>query len=803
MSLPGYLLFTVYNTNQHEKAMTVARTTARHAVRAATESVGRLPSTRLIVGPTSKTGVLTPRPLGKRPISTTSSVRAGFGSWLPSSSSAKRQEKVTPDALLAAVNAGDFGTARRSYESLLADTARSGSPTLDSGEVNLLLSDLSHKSDVRALALLKRVYGDLPTWGLDRNAQHARDMLRGMCTAGKVAEAYAFGDQMGLEVTQWREILSAATKHDASVVPLVLERIRPHGLIAKDYAKLFRSLRDTMPDDATAQLEGYLAEMREAGLEIKASEQQASLARLYIALGEVDAAIKIIAQWDMAKVRSLTMWNTRVEYQVAVGDVEAVKASLRRMREKGIAASQVARSFLVKQDIEAKIAHTPELRWTDVVSCITKVERETETKAQDWVWAEVINMIIDRTGDMDLASQVYDEARSMGVTVTSRIARAMIVALLDSQPVRLEKAMHVYAEFASDPITLGDHHTRTRVTAIYAMLLAACASKDRLDPAVPLRLLQDMRANDVQISGKLLSSLLVALINSAPDHDTAFNYYAHAYVAVPGAFDAEGYSAIAMAFLALSTEGSPFPPPNYVFELVKDMRTSGYQLSTHTLTRLLNTYGTRATPSRKSSTDPIYRQRKIDKIHRAISDVHVLINIGTLVVPDVPLLAALMDAYSRVGAYTSAFQVWDQLLERRQREDPEEVPTLYGPAVSTILDTCGRSDQSARATKIYNWAKRFNIVSPKVAESWVECLCRLGRFDEAAQIVCVQMKGSSTEDVKETARVLLKLSWRDKTAYRTIPDMVKAAWPGLWDELKEVVETKSQIQAGVDEDLDI
>jgi tetratricopeptide (TPR) repeat protein len=624
-----------------------------------------------------------------------------------------------------------------------------------------------------------------------------------MCTAGKVSEAYTFGDQMALDLTQWREVLGAAAKHDAACVPLILDKIRPHGLNAKDYSKVFRSLRDTMPDDAKMQLEAYLTEMREAGIEITVQEQQASLARLHIALGELDAAMAILGSWDMDNARSLMMWNTRLEYQVAVEDVAAVKASIKRMRERDMTASQVALSFLVRQEIEAKIAHTPELRWTDVVACITKVEKESETRAQDWVWAEVINLIVDRTGDVELVLQVYEEARSLGIAASSRVVRAVLVPLLKSQPVRLGKAMDVYADFTSQPIAMNDHHSRTRATAIYAMLLAACTGTVPIDPSIPLRLLQDMRANDVHLSPKLFSDLLVALIKSAPDHDTAFNYYAHAYVAAPGAFDAEAYSELAMAFLTLSTEESPFPPPNYVFEMIRDMRTAGYLLSNHTLARLLKTYGLRATPSRKWSADPIFRQRKIDKIHRAISDVHALINMGSLVIPDVPLLAALMDAYSRVGAYTSAFQVWDQLLERRQREEPSRVPELYGPAVGTILDTCGRADQYTRGVKIINWAKRFKIASPKVMESWVECLCRLKRYDEAVQVVCVQMRDQRPEDVKEAARILLKFSWKDKLAYAMVPDQVKEAWPGIWDEVKAVVETKTAPREGVHEASDI
>jgi hypothetical protein len=497
------------------------------------------------------------------------------------------------------------------------------------------------------------------------------------------------------------------------------------------------------------------------------------------------------------------MWNTRVEYQVAVGDVQAVKATTKRMREKDMAASQVALSFLVRREIEEKIAHTPELRWTDVVGCITKVEKETESRTQDWVWAEVINLIMERTGDVQLVLQVYDEARALGVSASSRVVRAVLLPLLQSQPVQFEKALDVYADFASQPIAMNDQHSRTRVTAIYAMLLAAASSRPAIDPSIPLRLLQDMRANDVHLSGKLLSSLLVSLIRSSPDHDTAFNYYAHAYVAAPGAFDADAYSEITLAFLDLSTEDSPFPPANYVFELVRDMQTAGFRLSNHTLSRLLTTYGTRATPSRKSSTDPIFRQRKIDKIHRAISDVHALMNMGSLVIPDVPLLAALMDAYSRVGAYTSAFQVWDQLLERRQREDPAQVPTLYGPAVSIILDTCGRSDQYNRGVKIANWAKRFKIASPKVLETWVECLCRLQRYEEAAQVVCMQMQHLQPEEVKEAARIVLKFSWRNKAAYQSTQEQVKAAWPAIWDDVKDVVETNRNVEIGVDEELDI
>jgi pentatricopeptide repeat protein len=162
---------------------------------------------------------------------------------------------------------------------------------------------------------------------------------------------------------------------------------------------------------------------------------------------------------------------------------------------------------------------------------------------------------------------------------------------------------------------------------------------------------------------------------------------------------------------------------------------------------------------------------------------------------DVPLLNALMDAFARVGAYAESFEVWDELVERRPRERQEDLVDLYSPSINIYLDACGHSYSLLRARKAWAWAGKWGLnKDQRNWEAWLECLCRCGRVEEAVETVQKIKKGSEKGApgvTKGMVALLLKFSWRNKETYRTVKEQVRVEFPEYWEELKDIVATKS------------
>ncbi|KAG8798107.1 hypothetical protein FRC17_007555 [Serendipita sp. 399] len=108
---------------------------------------------------------------------------------------------------------------------------------------------------------------------------------------------------------------------------------------------------------------------------------------------------------------------------------------------------------------------------------------------------------------------------------------------------------------------------------------------------------------------------------------------------------------------------------------------------------------------------------------------HIVLNPG--ITPSVDLLNAMLDAYNKVAAVHDAFKVWDTIF----------LAKIYnGLSVSIILDTCGWAKVGHKAAQIWNQlVEREFPFNKNNWDSRVECLCRLGKLDEALKVVCLEM----------------------------------------------------------------
>ncbi|RXK36086.1 hypothetical protein M231_06634 [Tremella mesenterica] len=297
-----------------------------------------------------------------------------------------------------------------------------------------------------------------------------------------------------------------------------------------------------------------------------------------------------------------------------------------------------------------------------------------------------------------------------------------------------------------------------------------------------LHLLNQMHNLSLSLPPQSLTSIIILLMSSSPSHQTAFQLYSHFRSLSPIPFSYKDYTAILTCFLRLSLPSSPYAPPDLFFHLVRDMRQEGYRPGSEILASLLRSYALLARRLRKSpkylyptstlshtqssqssffqSTKPNIStlsnlqhpyesmkksgdnrsqentfNEKLDNLLKAINEVNTLIKLDPNIEPTIPLLNSLLIAFSNVGAYEEALSVWDSLLLRRPHEDQNRLEDIYGTSVCAVLDTCGWAGLKVRAEKVWVWAGRWGVRGEKEWETWVECWCRLGRFEEAIKAV--------------------------------------------------------------------
>lgn len=327
-----------------------------------------------------------------------------------------------------------------------------------------------------------------------------------------------------------------------------------------------------------------------------------------------------------------------------------------------------------------------------------------------------------------------------------------------------------------------------------------------------------MKEGGMTLEKDMVGSYIMALMRASKSFEEAFKAYDIVRSMDVSLLDESEYNKILTAFTNLrfdqtllpptpapSTSSSstparptrPIPPPtapaNIIQEFLIDMRRSDHPPSAITFTILLNHY------SKSYLTSAT-----------AISHVHSLIKLDMHVDPDTALFNALMNAYSRTGAYAEAFRIWDRLISRANGVE------IDSHSISIILDTCGFENNVEgfkMGRKVWNRITK-EVVSEasgrrgggnlKNWESWVECLCRWGEFDEAFQVVFEQMKDGTTviegTNYKipkveiSTVETLLKFSLREKREGRSsrpswerVRDQIRDEYSGeIWDTIRKL-----------------
>lgn len=604
-----------------------------------------------------------------------------------------------------------------------------------------------------------------------------------------------------------KDLLIKAAESQSPLVSVITDILRKRNeLEYTDCTYVLRDLRyaltnpnrDTPLKEARVRLQAVLRDLKDTGRWLD-STGQAEMVRINVLLGDLpasDAAKQTITSWGESKWWDLPQWNAYVEYLNHKDDIEGLEDLVRNFRQRQQADTPFkALEYLVGLGLQGKIDSKSDLTAFDLVSVVESVQELEGGGDQTRIWAAAIRYLLDKKPDsVGVALEVHDTLRDRGLETDGHIAMALLGTLCAGDSPRLDQAMVIYAEYlASNSKELV---SRDSNNSVFSTLLATCArSPSEGNNAIALRILNDMRARRISFSTPILTSTAIALVRSSPEHRTAFNLYAHLYALDPQALNRRAYDQILIAFIKLSTPASPFAPAQYYMEIMGDMRKAGHKIGPYAVTSLLTSYGHQARLSRETSLEPEFRRKRLNSLLGGITELHTMIKLDPSYTVDIPLLNALMDAYSRVGAFSEAFEVWDELLERRPREDAHRLEEIYGPSISIYLDACGYSYSLLRARKAWAWATRWGITNPRNWDAWIECLCRNGRLAEAYNTIIRIRDGEERNGGvvfhKGLVEMLLRFSWRDPTAFGWVKERIRNDFPEVWEEYKSIVDTKS------------
>ncbi|PCH33970.1 hypothetical protein WOLCODRAFT_135421 [Wolfiporia cocos MD-104 SS10] len=416
-------------------------------------------------------------------------------------------------------------------------------------------------------------------------------------------------------------------------------------------------------------------------------------------------------------------------------------------------------------------------------------ERTFGLSADATVWTRLISNAT-ATNDSRHAVFLYEMAISRGVRPINAMLHSVLRALLSRNLRRpseeaIDRALRLYAEFVRFD-TGGDANASdmtkkdtTPDAPIYNTLLRALLSTKDADKYIPkaMSLVEEMKAFNVAMDSMTNTSLVVLLLRCSTDFNDALRIYKSIFQPKHGGqliLNEDGYAAVLNTLCNICAEQGSTPPSGIYFRVVKDMRAAGHNVSPKIYTIYLRRLADRATQLAPSNSEEA--GRALLNVVKSIQQTHHHLSVDASITPDVALWNQLMDAYQRAQCFDEAFQVW-QSLYRTGRHD--------NTSVSIILDACSYARAYGTAMKIwYNLTDDNFKLNRQNWNTWLECLCRLGRLDDALKSMCLEMGKADPSVQPDVTSAQTLISFASAASREDeVRSRIKVYLPNLWRKL--------------------
>lgn len=419
---------------------------------------------------------------------------------------------------------------------------------------------------------------------------------------------------------------------------------------------------------------------------------------------------------------------------------------IRQLRYKGLVPGPTFYARLVRV---LDVSTVEELRYLGVCLGVTADVR---------VWSVCMETLLRKQG-WKAAVEAYDYAKTTGIKPDSRMLDRIIRDMLRVPLKQLTD------DVIDRIVILMDDLGKRADLAIYNLVLHALTSSANEAKYYPIavRILGNMKEQNIKMDVMASTAAARILIQSAGSFEEAKAAYEEVRNLSDPPLDLIGYRNVLRAFCRVENrvttmdfagdsgrtdyEGMQLsiPPASTYFEIVKDMRDRGYPISSHEYSILLSRYAMLATRAH-SLEDPLKRVAILSAIRADIEETHRRISVDAGLDLDGVLMNRLMDAYNRADSVPDAMRMWKMLVTSGK---------VNSASISIVFDTCGHGRSIARADAVFQEIKTLGLtLNVWNWNAWIECLCRLYKTVEAANVARKEMPAHGISPNEETWRVL-------------------------------------------------
>lgn len=385
-------------------------------------------------------------------------------------------------------------------------------------------------------------------------------------------------------------------------------------------------------------------------------------------------------------------------------------------------------------------------------------------------------------GNSEEAVHIYTEALQAGVTPLDSIIGPFLKAVSrdPSAEEHLDKAVDISRVLADAVVPIPSNSTSGRfpdrpygpgLSIYHGLIRALCEVPNVEKYSVVIKdLLDEMKTRGLPDTTSVCAAARIIL---AMREVGGFKQAIDVYREDRGLLNEYGYGAVLKEYCRISFAGDlQLPLVTEYFSIVQDMRLRNVPISSVIYHTFLLAVGMKATDIQGAQADYEMVTRLIDSTRR----VHDFLTLDASIAPDAILWNQLMNTYQRLGCFAEACRLWDVMyLTGRYNQI----------SVNIMLDACSFSRNLPFARTILAKLERARFkIDLRNWNTWVECLCRANKFDEALDVLLVKIRQNGLEPDLQGVRVLLKFAKRlPKEQGDAVCLQVEKELPHLWKRL--------------------
>lgn len=322
-----------------------------------------------------------------------------------------------------------------------------------------------------------------------------------------------------------------------------------------------------------------------------------------------------------------------------------------------------------------------------------------------------------------------------------------------------------------DGLSLYEHFEDSFVDLINAI---SNLPKNEKYTTFALKMMRHSHSVGLKIDSRSACAYLVMLIRSATSYGDALERYRSGHEQARHHISHKQYAKILNEYCTLqfANAACSYPPFNGCVAILNDMQETGHALANvhfsilvKYLTKIANSF----IEMRDKDEQATLRKGCIDITDR----VFAYIMCESTVYLNLVLLAQFMDVHSRLKNFDGVAKLWRMICADGM---------THNASVSIVFDACGYNGEYEFAREVKAKFDRDGFVMNRNNwSSWLECLCRLGKIDEAVHEL-VERAPRDNEGQPDSLSVRVILSFADKAKRRgTIQPQLRQHFPKFFE----------------------